>query len=146
MQPSPATLRGFTLVELMLAVLIVGLLAAIAVPSYIDQVRKSRRADAYEAMARVQQAQERHRSQNLRYADSLSDLGLGAQSLAGHYRLELSEVSANGFTLRAVPSPEGRQAGDQRCAQFLLTVAKGVQNRSALSRSGADSSSPCWPQ
>lgn len=54
---------GFTLIELMIVVAIVGLLAAIAYPSYQDSVRKSRRAEGRAAMMEVLQQQERYMTQ-----------------------------------------------------------------------------------
>ena len=65
--------RGFTLVELMITMLIIGILAAIAIPAYNDSVRKSRRSDAMTALAAVQQAQERWRGSNASYSTSFSD-------------------------------------------------------------------------
>lgn len=146
MLPCRHAAQGFTLIEVMLTAVIVALLAAIAVPTYVDQVRSSRRADAFDAVARVQQAQERHRSQNLRYAESLDRLRLPARSVAGYYALELSGVSAQGFTLTATPAAGGRQAGDRECAQLLLRVHRGEQARSARSQAGADTTQRCWPQ
>ncbi|MCP4091353.1 MAG: prepilin-type N-terminal cleavage/methylation domain-containing protein, partial [Gammaproteobacteria bacterium] len=52
--------RGFTLIELMIVVAIVGILAAIAYPSYQEQVRKSRRADANGALLGLANAMQRH--------------------------------------------------------------------------------------
>jgi prepilin-type N-terminal cleavage/methylation domain-containing protein len=56
--------HGFTFIELMIAVVIVGALAAVALPSFLDQIRKSRRAEAISTLATLQQAQERFRSNN----------------------------------------------------------------------------------
>ena len=51
--------RGFTLIELMIAVAILGIIAAIAYPSYLDQVRKSKRSDAQSALLQAANRQER---------------------------------------------------------------------------------------
>ena len=59
--------KGFTLVELMIAVAIVGILASIAYPSYQDSVRKSRRADAKGALLGFANAMERHFTENNSY-------------------------------------------------------------------------------
>ena len=58
---------GFTLIELMITVAIIGVLGAIAYPSYQDSVRKSRRAEGRSAMMEVLQQQERYMTQNNTY-------------------------------------------------------------------------------
>ncbi len=144
--PARAPNSGFTLIEIVVAVLIAGLLAAIALPSYLDQVRKSRRADAFDAISQVRQQQERHRSQNPSYADSLAALRLAERSSAGHYQLRLSEAGPQGFILHVRPSPGGRQAGDKDCTELVLQVFRGLQTQTAFSQDGADSTARCWPQ
>jgi len=66
MQRKTAT-QGFTLIELMIAVAIVGILAAIAYPSYIEHVRKTRRADAKAVVLELSQWMERFYTENSRY-------------------------------------------------------------------------------
>ena len=68
-----AAAPGFTLVEVMIAVVIVGLLAAVAIPAFTDSVRKSRRAEAFSALSAVQLAQERWRGNNASYASELAN-------------------------------------------------------------------------
>ena len=73
--------RGFTLIELMIVVAIIAIIAAVALPSYFDSIRKSRRSDAISEIARVQQAQERWRANNVANNATLTGAGgLGLQS------------------------------------------------------------------
>ncbi len=68
--------QGFTLIELMITVAIIGILAAIAYPSYQDSIRKSRRAEGRTAMMQVLQQQERYMTQNnsyLAFAETATD-------------------------------------------------------------------------
>lgn len=62
-------IAGFTLVELMIVVAIVGILAGIAYPSYIDSVRKGKRAEGRAAVTSLLQQQERYFTQNNTYAE-----------------------------------------------------------------------------
>src|SRR5678815_2767162 len=62
--------QGFTLIELMVVVAIVGIIAAIAMPSYTEQVHKSRRADAVRALGQLQLNLERWRAENPCYGES----------------------------------------------------------------------------
>ena len=64
MKPSIRKLQGFTLIELMIVVAVVGVLAAIAYPAYTDSVLKGRRAQARAALTELLQQQERYMTQN----------------------------------------------------------------------------------
>lgn len=69
---------GFTLIELMITVAIIGLLASIAVPSYQDSVRKSKRAEGRAALVNLMQQQERYLGQRGTYAAFTNGTGEGA--------------------------------------------------------------------
>lgn len=117
--------RGFTLIELMIAVAVIAILAAIAVPSYMDAVRKSRRSDATTALAKIQLAQETYRLNHTKYG-SLIDLGLNDDILTnGYYTITLSDISATGYTATAKPVSGTSQAADTSCATITMTVKGG---------------------
>ena len=67
---APEATRGFTLIELMIAVAVVSILVAVALPTFNDAIRKGRRSEAFAALSQVQQAQERWRSNNANYASN----------------------------------------------------------------------------
>lgn len=91
-------IKGFTLIELMIVVAIVGILAAIAYPSYQNQVRQTRRSDAQIALNEIANMQEKFYSQCSQYATALSTgainscdgLGYKAVSSNNHYALALT--------------------------------------------------------
>jgi type IV pilus assembly protein PilE len=114
--------RGFTLVELLIALAVAAILLGIAIPSFQQQLRSSRRTDAIDAIATVQQAQERWRGNNPAYADSLDELDVAATSAGGHYTLEVSDADANGYTLTATAVAGGSQDDDGVCTTLTLTV------------------------
>lgn len=132
---------GFTLIELMIAVAIVAILAAVAYPTFIEQVRKSRRADAVTALSAVAQAQERWRANNTTYNTLLT----GANSLnvanpsSGYYTLALSAVSGTGYT--ATASAAGAQASDGKCATLTLQMAGGTITYGST---GSGTANQCW--
>ena len=116
------SLRGFTLIELMIAVAVVAILAAIALPSYQDYVRRARRSDGKEALLRVQIEQEKWRTNNSSYTSTLSDLGLTSPSVEGYYTIAIA-AGANGISFTATATATGSQASDSGCTPLTLTVA-----------------------
>lgn len=137
--------RGFTLVELMIVVSVIGVLSSVAYPAFTDQVQRVRRTDAVIAMMQVQLAQERWRSNSTAYG-SLTQIGVAARSIAGHYTLQLSNNTANGYEV--VASAAGSQARDTTCAHLKLDM----QGANPVYTSGPDASTTnpidtnrrCW--
>ena len=117
--------QGVTLIELMI---VIGILASIAVPSYRNYVTRAQRTDAMSALLRVAAAQEKFYLQNNTYADddALADAppaGLGiAATENGWYDLAITSADlTRGFTVTATPVSGGAQAADTHCASFSLT-------------------------
>ena len=73
--------RGFTLTELLIAVAIIAILAAIALPNYRDYVKRSNRASAKAVIANIVSMQEQFFVDRKRYATKLSELGFAADTL-----------------------------------------------------------------
>jgi type IV pilus assembly protein PilE len=67
---NPTASRGFTLIEVMITVAIVGILAAVAIPQYRDYVKRSRLADASSGLATMRAQMERYFQDNRTYADA----------------------------------------------------------------------------
>lgn len=139
---------GFTLLELMITLVVIAILASIAYPSFIDSIRKSRRADAVSALARVQQAQERWRANNGTYAGTLGGLSLSATSPDGHYGLALSNATALTYTVRATASSSA-QLQDIKCRVLQIRMNDGVglveygsENSAGTLVTGTNN--PCW--
>ena len=134
--------NGFTLMEVMIVTVIVGIIAAIAIPSYSKHVTKGRRTDAITFLSEVAGEQMRYFSDNNRYADDMSELGYGDAATfdtpEGHYRVSVTNPGGRStFVLTATPVAGGRQANDAECEAFTIND-KGVRKNVG----GTDTD--CW--
>jgi type IV pilus assembly protein PilE len=136
--------RGMTLIELMIVVVIVGVLAGIAYPSYQKYTMQARRSDGQIALTRIAAAQEKFYSDCSYYAASLAtprgclalatgQLGFGINSPDGHYSLAVA-VTASSSQYTATATALGRQADDTDCASLTLNY-QGVKG---------GTTSNCW--
>ncbi|WP_006786796.1 type IV pilin protein [Thiorhodospira sibirica] len=126
--------KGFTLIELMIAVAVIAIIAAIAIPSYANYVRKSKRADAHTALLRIQLEQEKWRANNASYG-TLVNIGVSENSPEGYYTLTITNTSATGYTATANAKAGTSQANDTGCTGIVLTL-----NASGETRTPAT----CW--
>lgn len=136
--------KGFTLIELMIALAIVSILAAVAYPSYQNSVAKARRAEATGALLEGAQALERYYSVNGRYIDGSGNLPavfptqVPANGTAYYTLAATGTPTASSFTLRATRS--GVMSGDP-CGQFEINhTGTMALNSNASGYSVAD----CW--
>lgn len=139
--PNSSAQRGFTLIELMIAVAMVGILVAVALPTYNSVIQKSRRTEAKAALLDLASRQEKFYSINNKYSATASDLGysaLPANTESGFYSLS---ITADNTSYTAKATPQGNQAKDSQCYGFAID---GVGKKSNFSKTGAVLTGDCW--
>lgn len=129
--------RGFTLIELMVTVAIVGILAGIAYPAYTNSVLKSRRADGVAKLLQLQMAQESYRVKQAApsYATTLLQLTGAATLTTDYYSYALNPASATAFTITATAT--GTQANDTTACKTLVIKETGPDLPDAAEKA-------CW--
>lgn len=136
---------GFTLVEMLVATSISGVLASVAYPSYVGTVQKMRRTEALVALMQVQQAEERFRSNASRYG-TLAEVG--GVVTAGHYALSIDAAGADGYTVVAMAT--GTQTGDRACRVMKVAVDGAISTTASgptdAADNGAEANRRCWNQ
>ncbi len=128
--------RGFSLIELMIAVAIVGILAAVAWPSYQEHVQKTARTEAVTALMHVANLQEQFFVDNRRYADNFAALGITDMTENDYYKMSIV-ATTDTFTVTAKPN-KGVPLNDAGCTEFSIT------DTGLKSSAGSDSTTKCW--
>ena len=124
--------HGFTLIELMIVVAVIGILAAVAYPSYTDYVAQSARAEAYTSLLRVANLQEQFYLDNRAYTEDMNELSLGADPfITDNEFYSIDSTGIAGYVV--VATAQGIQATrDSGCGTIQITDT------------GAKTPTECW--
>lgn len=137
---------GFTLIELMITIVVIGILAAIALPMFGEQLAKSRRSEAIAVLADLQLRQERWRAGHSTYGTLEEVSGTTAAGFNSAHPNYTFSVSANdGTDVLITATPKNAQAGD-RCGNYLLRIDNNNNNAPAglVDKTTSTSADRCW--
>jgi type IV pilus assembly protein PilE len=147
--------RGFTLIELMVAVAVTAILATVAVTSYSSFVLRAHRTEAKTALLDMASLEERYLSTSATgYSSNPTDLGypnvFPIAFGSGYYQIKAATDFVVNLPVVATSTPGsfsitataiGNQVNDTACASFTVTSAGA---RTALSQAGTDNTATCW--
>ena len=130
--------KGFTLIELMIAVAILGIIASIAIPNYFEHVKRTARTEGITALLDAANKQEQYFVDNREYTTSLGDLGVAERTENNFYKLKVSvDNNAGTFEFEAT-AESGPPLKDTECTKLIITDT-------GLKKSeGSADSSTCW--
>jgi type IV pilus assembly protein PilA len=87
--------EGFTLIELLVVIIIIGILSAIALPSFLNQAAKAKQSEAKTYVGSVNRAQQSYRIENVSFAGDITSLQIGIPTLTDYYTYAIVPVTPN---------------------------------------------------
>jgi type IV pilus assembly protein PilE len=139
-------MKGFTLIELMIVIVVIAVLGSIAVPSYRSYILRTHRVEAKTALLNLAAAQEKFYLQNNTYATNAqlatappNGLGMTATTENGWYTIAIAN-GASATTFSATATAAAGQVDDSACATFTIN-ALGVKS---ATKQGGGTSTACW--
>lgn len=152
----PRKTPGFTLIELMIALVVVAVLAAIALPAYQSQIRSARRSEAIVEVSKVQQAQERWRANNSSYSADVSSSTTGLRitsgttvasdydTSSGYYNIALSGNTGTAYIVTMGAKTGKSQVKDTNCQCMRVSWSNGNATYEAANSTSGSCGSVTW--
>jgi type IV pilus assembly protein PilE len=111
--------QGMTMIEILIALVVIGIIVAVGYPSFRAASYKSKRSDAINTLINLQAAEEKYRASNTSYGTATQVWGSTNTTPQGYYTVTISNVGATTYTITATAT--GTQANDTDCMSITLT-------------------------
>jgi len=129
--------KGFSLIELIITLAIVGILAVLLMPAYRNYISRGNRSDAVQSILSAQIAEEKYRLNHATYG-TLAQIGASATSPNGNYTIVITNNAAATYTITATTT--GSQTTDTSCTTFTLAYSNGTTTKTS------SPTATCWTQ
>jgi type IV pilus assembly protein PilA len=126
--------QGFTLIELLVVIIIIGILSAIALPSFLNQANKAKQAEAKQNLSAVNKGQQAFFAENTKFATEVPALGLGIKTLTNNYQYNVGATSADAATggVTSAATPRGASIKGYAGAVYFIPAGEGQGTSSIL--------------
>ena len=102
--------KGFTLIELLVVIIIIGILAAIALPTFLNQTAKGKQSEAKNTVSAVNKAQVAYRTEQQAFAADMNTLALGLPTVTTNYSYTIATTGNDSATITATAKDTGLKA------------------------------------
>ncbi|MEG4853683.1 type IV pilin-like G/H family protein [Microcoleus sp. B5-D4] len=99
--------QGFTLIELLVVIIIIGILSAIALPSFLSQANKAKQTEGKQYASSINKAQQAYYAETNAFTNQMTSLGIGLKSSTNNYTYTLSLITTTGANVSADPTKDG---------------------------------------
>ncbi len=137
----PSQNKGWTLIELLIVIIILGILGAIALPSMLNQRAKAEEAGALSQVGTVNRAQQAHRLENDEFASNMTDLGLNLPSTTQGYTYRIARADS----VEAVYQARSVTHRDRKSFTGCVAVVDGGTNASIIASATNTNTPPACP-
>ena len=135
--------EGFTLIELLVVIIIIGILSAIALPSFLSQASKAKQTEAKTFVGAVNRAQQAFRMENQQFTGAIADLQLGVPAQSEYYGYTLSAAAASSTTVSAAPITN-ESSTLRAYAGGVVVLSTGLTKSQACMTTGVSGTAPSF--